>query len=598
MSPIRRTLRHLLGLPQQRCTIRSSTEWLELSDGIRLATSVIQPVSADRDPAPVLLVRTPRTTLKRTAAARFEAQRVAESGYSVVLQECRGRGASEGRFTPFENEQSDGGETLAWIADQPWVRDGVGLFGVGYSGHAAWAALAAAPDRVAAIAVGFHGRDPYSRIYSGGALQLDAALRFGLAYSERPASASDIDFERGLRHRPLFEADRVALRHSDTWRAFLTHPRCDDYWTERTPRLPEHPPAALILAGWYDPSLASQLADHAALALRAMATGSTAPELVIGPWAAGSEVRGRRSCRRRGMLLRHMIDFFDRRLRGSPTRGTPVRVFTNGEEGWRDLPAWPPPAARDSTWYLRAVRDADSRIDDGSLSPAAPATDEAPKCFRADPEDPVPSIGGTLASAPGPADQRSVEARADVLCYSSPPLPHDLLIAGSVRLQLHVASSAPDGDFTAKLVDVAADGTATIVCDGITRARRHDDGDHDVWFEGDTPRQLEISLSATACLFRAGHRIRLEVATSNFPRFDRNPHSRDCPASAAPAAFEAARLTLLHDALHPSQLTLPTIASSPAAELRKAELREIASANAKGPPVHTGGPLNRSKGGD
>jgi hypothetical protein len=152
-----------------------------------------------------------------------------------------------------------------------------------------------------------------------------------------------------------------------------------------------------------------------------------------------------------------------------------------------------------------------------------------------------------------------VEARADVLCYSSSPLAHDLLIAGPVRLQLHVASSAPDGDFTAKLVDVAADGTAMIVCDGITRARRHGDGDHDVWFEGDTPRQLEISLSATACLFRAGHRIRLEVATSNFPRFDRNPHSRDCPASAAPAAFEAAQLTLLHDALHPSQLTLPMI---------------------------------------
>ncbi len=562
MSPLHRTLRLLLGLPQQRCAVRSTTEWLQLSDGVRLATSVIRPVVGDRDSAPVLLIRTPRTTLKRLAAARFEAHRIAESGYNVVLQECRGRGASEGHFAPFENEQRDGGETLDWIAEQPWGNDGVGLFGFGYAGHAAWAALAAAPDRVAAIAIGFHGRDPYSRIYSGGALQLDAALRFGLACSETPASESDVDFERGLRHRPLCEADRVAFQHSDTWRAFLAHPRRDDYWTERTPQLPEHPPAALLLAGWYDTALPSQLADHAALVERAVASGSVAPELVIGPWAAGTEVRGRRRGRRRrrNVLLHHMIDFFDRRLRGSPARGTPVRVFTNGEERWRDLSAWPPSSARDSTWYLRAVRDADSPIDDGALSPAPPAPDEAPKRFCADPEDPVPSPGGALVSAPGPADQRSVEARADVLCYSSSPLTHDLLIAGPVHLQLHVASNTPDGDFTAKLVDVAVDGTATIVCDGISRARRHGGGEHDVWFEGDTPRQLEIALSATVCLFRAGHRIRLEVAAANFPRFDRNPHSRNCPTSAAPTAFEAAQIPVLHDAIHSSQLTLPTIA--------------------------------------
>ena len=560
MSPLHRALRHLLGLPQRRCAIRSSTEWLELSDGVRLATSVIRPVTADRASAPVLLIRTPQPTLKRIAAARFEAHRIAESGYNVVLQECRGRGASEGHFAPFENEQSDGGETLAWIAEQPWGNDNVGLFGRGYAAHAAWAALAAAPDHVAAIAIGFYGRNPYSQVYSGGALQLEAALRFGLACNEMPTPENDVDFERGLRHRPLREADRVAFQRSDTWRAFLAHPRCDDYWTERTPQLPELPPAALLLAGWYDSALPSQLSDHSVLVERAEASGSAAPELLIGPWAAGSEVRRRRLGRRPGVLLDHVIDFFDRRLRGSPTRGTPARVFAMGEERWRDLPTWPPSGARDSIWYLRATRDTNSPIDDGALSPAAPATDEAPKRFRADPEDPVPSVGGALASAPGPADQRSVEARADVLCYSSSPLPHDLLVAGPVRLQLHVASSTPDADFTAKLVDVAVDGAARIVCDGIRRARRHGDAEQDTWFEGDTPRKLEISLSATACLFRAGHRIRLEVAASNFPRFDRNPHTRDCPTSAAPSAFEAAHLTILHDALHPSQLTLPTIA--------------------------------------
>jgi len=555
-------LRHLLGLPQQRCAIHSTTEWLQLSDGARLATSVIRPLAPEGDAAPVILIRTPRATLKRIDAARFLAGRIAESGYNVVLQQCRGRGASEGHFAPFENEQGDGGEALAWIADQPWGGNGIGLLGFGYAGHAAWAALAAAPDRIAAIAVGFHGRDPYSQIYSSGALQLDAALRFALACSEMPASEREIDFARGLWHRPLCEADRVAHRRSDTWRAFLAHPRRDDYWARRTPELPPAPPAALLLAGWYDAALPAQLADHAALAERAETNAGASPELVIGPWAAGSDVRRRRHRPRRNGLLEHAIDFFDRSLRGSPSRGKPaVRAFTIGEERWRDLPTWPPTAASDSTWYLRAIRDTNSPIDDGALCAAAPGADEAPKHFRADPEDPVRSLGGALGSWPGPADQRSVEARSDVLCYSSPPLAHDLLIAGSVRLQLYVVSSAPDGDFTAKLVDVAVDGTATNVCDGIVRARRHGDGECNVWFEDDTPRKLEIELSATLCLFRAGHRIRLEVATSNFPRFDRNPHNRDCPTSAAPAAFEAARITVLHDALHPSQLLLPTVSN-------------------------------------
>jgi len=561
LKPLQRTFRNFLDLPQQRCEVRAKTEWLELADGTRLATSVIQPVSADSNSKAVLLIRTPRTTLNRTSAARFFANRIGECGYNVVLQECRGCGSSEGRFAPFVNEQSDGAETLAWIAAQPWGGDGIGVFGFGYSGHAAWAALAAAPDRVTAIAVGFQARDPYSQIYSGGALQLDSALRFTLACSETPASQGDIDFDRGLRHRPLCEADRVALQRSDSWREFLAHPRRDDYWAVRTPEIPHRPPAALLLAGWYDTALAAQLADHAALAAHARSDQNAAPELVVGPWAAGREVTRRRFGRRENLLLKHLIDFFDRRLRGSPTSSPPpVRVFTIGEERWRDLPSWPPANAHDTIWYLRAVRETNSPIDDGALSLAPPAENEAPKHFRADPEDPAPSVGGALASSPGPSDQRSVEARADVLCYSSSPLDRDVLIAGPVLLKLHVAASTPDADFCAKLVDVDADGTAKIVCDGIIRARRHGGGEDDLWFEADEPRQLKIPLFATTCLFRAGHRIRLEVATANFPRFDRNPQTRESPTSSLPTAFEAAEFTVLHDSLHTSQLTLPTIA--------------------------------------
>jgi len=282
---------------------------------------------------------------------------------------------------------------------------------------------------------------------------------------------------------------------------------------------------------------------------------------VIGPWAAGNEVRGRRRGRRRGVQLRALIDFFERELRGGATVSSPVRVFTFGEERWRELFEWPPAGASDSTWHLRADREDGLPIDDGGLSPEAPATDEAPKRFRADPEDPVPSVGGMSAAAPGPVDQRCVEARADVLCYASPPLERDVVVAGPARVQLHVVSNGADGDFTAKLVDVSEDGSAVIVCDGIIRARTCSHGRGEAWFEGDSPRRLEIPLPAIARRFVAGHRIRLEIAASSFPRFDRNPQAHACPQNACPDAFTAAQVEVLHDAEHPSRLTLTTIAN-------------------------------------
>jgi hypothetical protein len=556
LNPLHRTLRRFLGLPTARFAVRSApTEWLELSDGVRLATSVFRPRTAE--PAPALLIRTPRATLPRTAPARLFARLVAESGFSVVLQQCRGRGESEGHFAPFENEVRDGGETLAWIAKQPFASSGdanhCGVLGFGYSGFAAWAALAAAPDRVAAIAVGFHGRDPYSRIYSGGALQLAATLRFALDCDERAMSDREIDLERGLRHRPLREADRVALRRNDLWQSWLDHPRRDDFWEERTPKLPERPPPALLLAGWYDAALTAQLSDHAALTRSAEASGGCAPELVIGPWAAGSDVRRRRRGQRRGVQLHAVIDFFDRKLLGGSQAASAVRVFTFGEERWREPSAWPPPAASKSTFYLRSARDDDSPIDDGALSPDAPGADEAPKLLRADPDDPVPSLGGMFAAAPGPVDQRGVEARSDVLCYASPPLAQALVVMGSARVQIHVSSSAANGDFAAKLVDVSETGEATIVCDGIVRARTNGDDEPG----SETLRQLEIVLPAIARRFAAGHRIRLEIAASNFPRFDRNPQTSACPRDAEPLAFATAQIRVLHDAAHPSQLTLP-----------------------------------------
>jgi hypothetical protein len=560
LNPLHRILRHLFGLPRRRFASESSTHWLPLSDGVRLATTVIRPQGVGAERIPAVLIRTPLSSQNGTDPSRLLARVIAEDGYSVVLQECRGRYASEGRFIPFENEARDGDETLAWIAEQAWGRGPLGLVGFGYSGFTAWAALSEKPERIGAMVIGFHGRDPYASLYSGGALGLEGALHFGLGLGERKVVPDRrVDLARGVEFRPVCEADRVALRRVDGFRSWTCHPRRDAYWTGLSPALPARPPPTLLLAGWYDSSLGPQLADYAELRRTAEANDAPAPELVVGPWAAGRAVRrGRsdRTGRRRGIIPCAILSFLDRTLRDGVQRPARVRAFVQEADIWREFPTWPSPSSEERIFYLRSEGRANGLVGDGELSPEAPAGEETPDCFVYDPEDPVRTVGGFRIGKWGPADQRPVEARADVLCYSTPPLAGDLEVAGPVRLVIFAASSAPDTDFTAKLVDVAPDGRAALRCEGIVRARRQAEGEAPIWFEADAPRRFEIDLWATSCRFRAGHRIRLEVSSSNFPRFDRNPNTRDEPETAGAELFSVARQTVLHDAEHPSQLVL------------------------------------------
>jgi len=554
---MRRILRQLLGLPRRRFASESSTHWLSLSDGVRLATTRIRPEGVGAERSPTVLIRTPLSTQNSADPSRLLARLIAEDGYTVVLQECRGRYASEGRFTPFENEARDGEETLAWIAEQAWGSGPLGLLGFGYSGFAAWAALSGKPEGIGAMVIGFHGRDPYASLYPGGALGLEGALHFGVGSGEREV-VPDRRFElaRGVGFRPVCEADRVALCRVHAFRSWTSHPRRDAYWSARAPAVPARPPPTLLLAGWYDPALGPQLADYAELKRAAEVNDAPAPELVVGPWAAGRSVRCGRSGRQRSIVLRAVLSFLDRSLRDGAQRSAPVRAFMHEADVWREFPTWPPPGAEERVFYLRSGGRANGLVGDGELSPEAPADEEAPDSFVYDPEDPVPTVGGFRIGQWGPADQRPVEARADVLCYSTRPLAADLEVAGPVRLVLFAASSAPDTDFTAKLVDVAPDGSAAHRCEGIVRARSQAEGETPIWFEADAPRRFEIDLWATSCRFRAGHRIRVEVSSSNFPRFDRNPNTRDEPETADVERFSAARQTVLHDAEHPSQLVL------------------------------------------
>jgi hypothetical protein len=547
-------LRAALDLPPRRAAATAHWQWVEMADGVRLATWVFRP--ADRPRAPVVLIRTPYGARSFRVPMRLLARLFAEAGYACALQDVRGRYESEGQFEPFVNEAADGERTLAWLLDQAWCDGRLALVGFSYLAFTAWAAAARAPDAVRAVAVGIGASDFHPVFYPGGAFSLETALRWAASLGER-ADVPEwrIDLARALRFRPVRAADRVAIRERSFYRDWLDHPRRDEFWRARSAPL-ERMPAALLLAGWYDLFLGPQLADYAALA--AGGAAARPPRLVVGPWTHGRYARwsfGPREQWFAHVAASEILAFLDRELGddGAPA-ARPVRLFELGGRGWIDADAWPPPGTAERSLYLRGAGRANTLAGDGRLELEAPGGAEPPDRFDYDPASPVPSLGGALLGPCGALDQRPVELRPDVLCYTSAPLDRDLHLAGPVRAVLFVASSAPDTDFTAKLVDVAPDGLATNLCEGVARCRWRLGGTEPAWLEPGAAVRLEIDLAATCARIARGHRLRLEVSSSSLPRFDRNPNTRDDPARAERGA--PARQTVLHDTEHPSRLVL------------------------------------------
>jgi len=534
--------RRWLSLPPRRHAVRHQTDWVALSDGVRLATSLLLPRDG-AGPWPVVLMRTAAPAHEPGDPAALLGRLVAETGYAVVLQECRGRHASEGEFAPFVHEAADGGDAIAWIARQPWFDGRLAVIGWGYSGFSAWAALSKSTLPVAALVAVFAARDPHVLLRPGGALALGLALRWGVGIGEREACAPRrLDLERGLGHRPLREADRVTRRRVDWFREWIDHPVRDAYWDARTPALPAAPPACLLVAGWRHPALGAQLADFSALCENALRSGAPAPELVVGPWPGGQTTRreARRTRSEPGAeSLRATLVFLARHLRGEPAERAPVRVFMRGAAAWREAPEWPLPDAEPTAFHLRSGGRANGRTGDGALAREAPAAAEPADVFDYDPRDPVL------------ADDDAAECRNDVLCYTTQRLSAPLTLAGPVRALLFAASSAAVTDFTATLVALAADDAPHTLCEGVLRSRG----------APDETRRLELDLGGACARLEPGQRLRLSVSSSAFPRWDRPSHTDVEPGVAGETELATARQSVFHDPERPSQVLLPLLPS-------------------------------------
>jgi len=522
--------------------------------------------------APAVISRTPYDrSFGLTPPAALDPERATAAGLAMVCQDVRGQYGSAGNFYPFRSEGPDGFDTVEWVAEQPWCDGAVGMAGRSYTAATQWLAAAERPPHLRAIAPMVVGSDPYHGwVYQGGAFQLGFNLFWVhvMASGRRKAKLAEQYRHLPLTSPPLLQ-DSPAGRFYADW---LAHPSADDYWAElsisRSLGRVEVP--VLNVGGWFDIFLGGTLDNFARMREERGSHGKA--RLIIGPWAHGSTYGAypdhgfeEFAPEDRVDLASVQLDFFGRHLQGKGTQDdhAPLRIFVMGENRWRDEQEWPLARARSQRWYLRGGDGAEGV---GTLSPEPPAPDQPPERYVYDPGDPAPTIGGPtslpgkfLRTNSGPLDQREVERRGDVLVYTSAPLERPLEVTGPLALVLYAATDAPDTDFVGKLCDVAPDGISRILAEGILRARFREGFEAPRPVARGVPLEYRIDLVATSNTFLAGHRVRLCVTSSSFPRFDRNPNSGKRTGTDTEADLRPARQTIFQDAARPSHLLLPVI---------------------------------------
>jgi uncharacterized protein len=559
-----------------------------MRDGTLLRADVYRP--ADAGPLPVLLQRTPYGKLGSGGAFALMA---AERGYAVVVQDTRGRWSSDGDGYPFVHEMEDGYDSVEWVAHQPWADGKVGMYGASYVGYTQWAAAAMQPPALKAIVPMVTFCDAFDIFNVGGASSLGVAvswllmagaqmaiMRSQAGEPEKAAQmmqlmqlADDMSQRRLFAHLPLADMPMIGRQGVVSYLAdMLQHPSHDAYWQRLMCARERMQVPALHIGGWYDIFARNTLGDFSAI--RAVGGSELAranQRVVMGPWLHGpleglvGDVDFSMQASSALVLPDELqLRWFDHWLKGIDNgimAEAPVRLFVMGENVWRDESEWPLARAQHTPYYLHSGGAANALHGDGTLSTEVPGN-EPVDTFVYDPRHPVPTRGGALccsqtALPAGAYDQREIEARPDVLVYSTAPLERAVEVTGPLQVRLWAATSAPDTDFTAKLVDVGPCGYARNVQDGIIRARYRVSTEA---LQPVTPGEAveyTIDLSVTSNLFKAGHRIRLEISSSNFPRFDRNPNTGH--ALGEDAELRTATQTILHDAQHPSCIVLPII---------------------------------------
>jgi putative CocE/NonD family hydrolase len=542
---------------------------IPMRDGVELAADLYLPRGAGPFP----------TVLMRTAFSRDEfvgrGRALASMGYACVAQNFRGRFGSDGVSTPFHGEGEDSFDTLAWIARQPWSNGKIGMGGGSYMGMVQWyCAPLGSPHltcMVPRIAACDHVADALA---PGGAFQLTWSMmvaQYGIITGRTLETPVYHSWTEGFRMLPLIEWDERMGYNLPYWKDWIQRPLDDPYWTSLNVdgQWEKITAPAFIMNGWYDVHAASAFVHFNGMRLHGGSPAARQSKLVMGPWLHGSTVGtqtgdvdfGLHSAVDPGGIELRWFDYWLKGIDNGVLDEAPLRLFIMGVNQWRDEYEWPLARTDWQQWRLHSGGHANTVRGDGVLSPAA-AGEEPADHFVYDPEFPVQTGGGgSFDNARyypgGPHDQRPIEMRADVLCYTSAPLTADLEVTGPIKLVLYAATDGQDTDWTAKLVDVAPSGYAMNLCDGILRARYRAGFSLPTLLTPNEVYEYVVDLGVTGNVFRQGHCIRLEVSSSNFPRFDRNPNTGH--PIGMDAELRAAQQTVYHSPQYPSHLLLPVI---------------------------------------
>ena len=577
-----------------------------MRDGVGLSTNIYRPARA-KGPVPTIFWRTPYNYNKHSARRLESVIRSLKNGYAFVIQNERGRYFSEGEWEILGRPRTDGYDALTWIAEQEWSNGKVGTLGC--SSSAEWQLALAAKNHPAhaamvpmAAGAGIGRVGPFyeqGNWFRGGAFQmLFATWLYGVQNTQRPRlpeGLSNADLVRLSRYFDLApNMPRVewveALEHLPLLEIMTSVNGPRGIFAELIQREPDHPAwyagglyhdnepfgvPSLWLNSWYDVSIGPNLAlfNH-------VTQNAEDPEVagnqyvVIAPTphcrfsdTKGDVIVGERNMGSAGRDYDELIQrWFDHWLKGEnngfPDQTPKVQYYTMGMNRWQSAPSWPPPEAKEVTWYLDSDGSANSLFGDGKLGLALPQGEAGSDSFTYDPLLPVPSRGGGIcciggAIDPGSFDQRSIESRHDVLVYTSEPLTEGVEVTGSIGITLYVSSDARDTDFTVKLIDVQPDGTAYNLDETIQRVRYREGYERKVFMETGEVYQVEISPMTTSNYFHPGHRIRVEISSSNFPRFARNLNTGGNNFDEAKGVV--AHNTVHHSQQHPSHLRLPIV---------------------------------------
>jgi len=602
------------GMPSPQFDIRlEPSVRIKMRDGVRLSTDLYFPVGAS-EPLPVVLIRTPydKNSFRPERSSGWyrwqdgdvRIQLFAGQGYVVAVQDVRGRLESEGDFLVGTFARNDGSDTIDWLASQPWSNGKVGTYGCSYLGeNQLQLAAARNPRQVAAIPQGagaaYTGTHRTFGLMDGGAFELATSigwfpragyknsLRFSADVSDgefqkiapyfyHGPQVPDVEYNKVFEWLPLISIMERIVAYPTHYEDMVSHGPADSYWDafDFVNEEDRFDVPALHINSWYDLGInetfklfnllqrnsESQLGRDNQFVIISPTThckseGMTEETIV------GERSMGNARFDYYGLYLR----WFDRWLKGidnGVTEMPKVQYFLMGKNEWRTASAWPLPNVRWTNYYLHSDSGANSHFGDGNLNVSKP-TEEPPDRFVYDPKTPVPTLGGVVCctadpNTPGGSyDHSDIEMREDVLVYTSEPLEHGIEVSGPIELVLYVSSSAKDTDFTGKLLDVDPEGVAYNLQDGILRARYREGYDRKVWMEDGEIYELRLDLHAISNYFAPGHRIRLEISSSNFPRLDRNLNTGG--NNYDETEWVVARNTVHHASMSPSHIVLPIV---------------------------------------